>query len=65
VPPEARGAHLKVLLEDAIASIERHNPALKDALPNQYARVGLDKQRLGQLIDQISNIRVGDEASCA
>ena len=32
-------------------------------LPKDYARPALDKQRLGQLIDLISNIRVGDEES--
>jgi len=34
-------------------------------LPKDYARPVLDKQRLGQLIDLISNIKVGDEASRA
>ena len=42
-----------------------HNPALKGVLPKDYARPALDKQRLGQLIDMISNILVGDEASRA
>ena len=42
-----------------------HNPALKGDCPEDYARPPLDKQRLGQLIDMISNIRVGDEASRA
>ena len=41
--------------------IERDNPVLKDVLPKNYARPALDKQRLGQLIDMISNITVGDE----
>jgi type I restriction enzyme M protein len=41
------------------------NPALKGVLPKDYARPALDKQRLGQLIDLISNIKVGDEASRA
>jgi type I restriction enzyme M protein len=74
VPPEARWAHLKALarqstigqlVDDAMAGIERDNPALKGVLPKDYARPALDKQRLGQLIDMISNIRVGDEASRA
>jgi len=74
VPPEARwarlAAHAKqptvgVLLDDAMAGIERDNPALKDVLPMDYARQALDKERLGQVIDLISNIRVGDEASRA
>ncbi|MDI3259359.1 MAG: class I SAM-dependent DNA methyltransferase [Sinobacteraceae bacterium] len=74
VPPEARWAHLKAqakqptigqLVDDAMAGIERDNPALKGVLPKDYARPALDKQRLGQLIDLISNIKVGDEASRA
>ena len=69
VPPEARWSHLKAqakqpvvgrLVDDAMAAIERDNSVLKDVLPTDYARPALDKQRLGQLIDMISNIRVGD-----
>ena len=70
VPREARWGHLKAearqptigqLVDDAMAAIERDNPVLKDVLPKDYARPALDKQRLGQLIDMISNIKVGDE----
>ena len=46
-----------------MAGIERDNPALKGVLPRDYARPALDKTRLGQLIDLISNIRVGDKES--
>ena len=53
------------LVDDAMAGIERDNPALKGVLPKDYARPSLDKERLGQLIDLVSNIRVGDEASRA
>ena len=69
VPPEARWSHLKAqakqpvvgwLVDKAMAAIERDNSVLKDVLPKDYARPALDKQRLGQLIDMISNIRVGD-----
>jgi len=65
VPPEARWAHLKAqarqptigqLVDDAMAGIERDNPALRGVLPKDYARPALDKQRLGSLIDLISNI---------
>jgi type I restriction enzyme M protein len=34
-----------------MSGIERDNPSLKSVLPKDYARPGLDKQRLGQLID--------------
>ena len=70
VPPEARWPHLKAqakqptigqLVDDAMAGIERDNPALKGVLPKDYARPALDKTRLGQVIDIISNVKVGDE----
>ena len=70
VPPEARWTHLKAqarqstigrFVDDAMTGIERDNPAIKDVLPKDYARPALDKQRLGQLIDLISHVRVGDE----
>ncbi len=72
VPPEARWPHLKAhakqatigeLVDDAMTGIERDNPALKSVLPRDYARPALDKQRLGQLIDLVSNIKVGDADS--
>src|SRR2546425_644799 len=72
VPPEARWSHLKAqakqptigqLVDDAMAGIERDNHSLKGVLPKDYARPALDKQRLGQLIDLVSNIRVGDAES--
>ncbi len=72
VPPEARWQQLKAqakqptigrLVDDAMAGIERDNPALKGVLPKDYARPALDKERLGQLVDLVSNIRVGDEES--
>ena len=72
VPPEARWPHLQAqarqptigeLVDAAMAGIERDNPALKGVLPKDYARPALDKQRLGQLLDLVSNIMVGDEDS--
>ena len=70
VPREARWGHLKAqarqpsigqLVDEAMAGVERDNPALKDVLPKDYARPALDKQRLGQLIDMVGNIAVGDK----
>ena len=68
VPPEARWQYLKNqtrqptigrLVDDAMTAIERDNPALKDVLPKDYARPALDKTRLGQVVDLVSNIKVG------
>ena len=41
-------------------AIERDNPSLKGVLPKQYARPALDKHRLGELIDLIGTIGLGD-----
>ena len=44
-------------------AIEGENPRLKGVLPKNYARPGLDKQRLGELIDLIGTIGLGEEAN--
>ena len=65
VPPEARWQYLKSmapqptigqLVDDAMSAIERDNASLKGVLPKDYARPGLDKQRLGQIINLVSDI---------
>ena len=72
VPKEARWSHLKAnarqptigkLVDDAMLAIERDNPSLKGVLPKDYAHPRLDKQRLGQLIDLIGDIGLGDKAN--
>ena len=69
VPPEARWSNLKAnakqptigkIVDDAMLAIERDNPTLKGVLPKDYAHPRLDKQRLGQLIDLVGNIGLGD-----
>jgi type I restriction enzyme M protein len=67
VPAEARWPHLQAsakqstigkTVDDAMVAIERDNPRLKGVLPKDYARPGLDKQRLGELIDVIATIEL-------
>ena len=69
VPKEARWAHLKasapqptigVLVDQAMTAIERDHVSFKGVLPKDYARPGLDKERLGQLINLVSTIALGD-----
>lgn len=69
VPPEARWQHIQdnakqptigKLVDDAMDAIERDNPKLKGMLTKNYARPALDKQRLGELIDLIGTIGLGD-----
>lgn len=70
VPKEARWTLLKgsakqpsigKTVDDAMLAIERDNPSLKGVLPKDYAHPRLDKQRLGQLIDLVGNIGLGDK----
>jgi type I restriction enzyme M protein len=72
VPQEARWAYLQGkakrptigrLIDDAMIAIERDNPSLKSVLPKDYARPALDKQQLGELIDLIAKIGLGDKAN--
>jgi type I restriction enzyme M protein len=74
VPKEARWEHLKAnapqprigtFVDDAMSAIERDNPSLKGVLPKDYGRPGLDKQRLGQLINLVSDIGLGSPADRA
>src|SRR5438093_4438553 len=73
-PKEARWQHLKAsapqptigtLVDDAMAAIEHDNPSLKGVLPKDFARPGLDKQRLGQIINLVSDIALGSTADRA
>ncbi|MCA9232260.1 MAG: SAM-dependent DNA methyltransferase [Planctomycetales bacterium] len=72
VPKEARWPALQSqakqptigkLIDDALVAIERDNPSLKGVLPKDYGRASLDKQRLGELIDLIGTIGLGDAES--
>jgi len=48
-------------IDDAMDAVERDNPSLKGVLSKNYNRPGLDKQRLGELIDLIGTIGLGDK----
>jgi type I restriction enzyme M protein len=47
-------------LDDAMIAIEQSNTTLKGVLPKIFARPDLDKHRLGELIDLIGTIGLGD-----
>src|SRR5213082_1447926 len=72
VPPTARWTYLQnsakqptigKIVDDAMVAIERDNQRLKGILPKEYARPALDKNRLGELIDLIGTIGMGDAAN--
>ncbi len=70
VPTEGRWEHIQghakqptigQIVDDAMDAVERDNPRLKGVLPKNYRRPALDKQRLGELIDLIGTIGLGDK----
>lgn len=70
VPKKARWEYLQEnakkpeigeMIDHAMDLIERDNPSLKGVLPKIYARPALNKQRLGELIDLIGTIGLGDK----
>lgn len=65
VPAEARweaiqsGAKLPLIgsdIDKAMDLLEKENPVIRGVLPRNYGREGLDKGRLGQLVDLIGSI---------
>ncbi len=74
VPKEARWSHLQgnakqatigKLIDDAMVALEAQNPTLKGVLQKDYGRPGLDKTRLGELIDLVGTIGLGDRENRA
>jgi len=69
VPAPARWSHLRAyakqpnigrMIDEAMLAIENENASLKGVLPKEYARPALNAIMLGELIDLISNIALGD-----
>jgi len=59
----AKSPKIGVLIDDAMVEIEKCNPILKGVLPKDFGRASLDKQRLGELVDLVGSITVGDRES--
>jgi type I restriction enzyme M protein len=60
---KARDPLIGKILDDAMVAIERDNPTLKGVLPKDYARPGLDKATLGDLINMFANVGIGGKAN--
>jgi type I restriction enzyme M protein len=72
VPKSARWDNIKhnakkpeigKIIDDAMSAIEKENKTLKGVLQKDYARPDLDKRMLGELVDLISSIELGDKES--
>ena len=75
VPPEARWTHLQnqatrpdiaTLIDDAIFAVERDNPEkLKGKLSRDYARKGIDPEKMKALINRIAEVGFKQDRSRA
>jgi len=72
VPKAARWEHLQAnarqssigkLIDDAMVAIEKDNPRLKGVLPKEFSSSDLDKSKLGELVDLVGSIGLGDKES--
>lgn len=71
LPEESRWSYIKkhakqpdiaVKIDTALHDIEKKNPALKGALPDNYfTRIGLDTSKMAALVDTINNIQTTKE----
>ncbi|MGE5352276.1 MAG: type I restriction-modification system subunit M [Acidobacteriota bacterium] len=61
VRSRAKSPEIGKIIDLALEKIEKENSILKGVLPINYARPELDKQRLGELIDLIGTIGLGDK----
>ena len=54
---QAKQDDIALKIDTALHTIEKNNPSLKGALPDNYfSRLGLDKSKLAALLDTINNI---------
>jgi len=72
VPAKARWSNIKTsakkpeigrIIDEAMEALEKENDTLAGVLTKDYSRESLDKRRLGELIDLISTIGLGDKES--
>lgn len=56
VQAQAKLPEIGQVIDTAMDLIEKENPVIRGVLPRNYGREGLDKGRLGQLVDLIGSI---------
>jgi type I restriction enzyme M protein len=56
----ARQPDIGKRVDAALEALERENPSLRGALPRDYARPTLDPRRLGELVQLVGSLGLGD-----
>jgi type I restriction enzyme M protein len=59
IKSKAKTPEIGQVIDNAMYAIEKENSSLRGILPKDYARASLDKTRLGELVDLLSNIEIG------
>ena len=58
----AKQNDIALKIDTALNTIEKQNPSLKGALPdNYYSRLGIDVSKLAALLDEINNIQTNED----
>jgi type I restriction enzyme M protein len=60
---QARSPEIGRAIDKAMDAVEKENLSLRGVLPQDFGRPALDKVRLGEVVDLISKIGLGDSAS--
>jgi len=64
IKQHAKQDDIALKIDTALATVEKNNPSLKGALPDNYfSRLGLDVSKLSSLIDTINNINTIEDKS--
>ena len=61
IQKKAKEPSIGKIVDDAMDLIEKENPKLKGVLNKNYARPDLDKTKLGELVDLVGTIGLGDK----
>ncbi len=61
IQAQAKKPEIGQLIDEAMVAVEKDNPSLRGVLPKNYGRPGLDKQRLGGLVDLLGTIGLGSK----
>ncbi|MEE4577417.1 class I SAM-dependent DNA methyltransferase [Paenibacillus polymyxa] len=61
VRSKAKTAEVGQVIDNAMYAIEKENSILRGVLPKDYGRASLNKDSLGQLVDLLSNVKVGSD----
>ena len=64
ITKQAKQDDIAVRIDSALHAVEKNNPSLKGALPDNYfSRMGIDVAKLAALIDSINNINTVEDSA--